>query len=296
MSFLNDVGDLAKSGLDAAVSGGETLLDRLTSNNVNQQRSFERDGFIVPPIPSPSGEGLPSSNIPPQNRHRNKRHIIHWFVPEVGIINMYINPQSISYNFKKLITPERTKGGYVIQYWGEELPTLHLRGTTGSSGVEGLNVLYEIYRSEQLNFDPIGLTIASDSSVSGLSDLVNNAGQALGGIGGDLISSATNGLLGLNPLTKSILPRNPPTLSSMAFSVEMYYNGWVFRGYFTTMSWQESAERMGLFDYDIDFTVTQRRGYRTNYLPHHRSANHGPSDNSEGGIPLSYGTGASFGR
>lgn len=291
MALLNGIGD----ALGSALEGGGTALDRLVSGTSNQQRNFEQEGFIVPPIPSASGDGLPSSKVVPQRNATVKRHIIHWFVPEVGIINMYINPQSIDYNFKKLITPERTKGGYVIQYWGEELTTLGLHGTTGSSGVEGLNVLYEIYRSEQLNFDPIGLTLASDSMVSGLGDLINSAGQGLGGLAGD-VGSIAGGILGTNPLTKSILPKNPPTLASLAFGMEMYYNGWVFRGFFTSMSWKESVDRLGMIDYDIQFTVTQRRGYRTNTLAHQRSANSGPSDNSEGGIPLSFGKGASFGR
>jgi hypothetical protein len=275
VSFLGSSGNLSDR-LEGALTGE------------GQQRTFEQDGFIVPPIPTPSGEGLPSSKTRSQQHAKGHRHIIHWFVPEVGIINMYINPQSIDYNFKKLITPTRTKGGYVIQYWGEELPTLNLRGITGSSGVEGLNVLYEIYRAEQINFDPIGLTIASDSMLSGLADTI-------GSFGGSILGSATNGLLGQNPLTQSILPRNPPTLASLAFSIEMYYNGWVFRGFFTSMSWTESVDKMGMFDYNIQFTVTQRRGYRTNYMPHHRSANHGPSNNIEGGVPLTFGKGSTFG-
>lgn len=293
---LGEIGKALDSALGGALRGGETALDRATNNSNAQQRSFEQDGFIVPPIPSPSGEGLPSSKIPDRREHVNKRHTIHWFVPEVGVINMYINPQSIDYNFKKLINPERTKGGYVLQYWGEELPTLSIRGHTGSSGVEGLNVLYEIYRAEQLNFDPIGLSMASDSELSGLGDLINSAGQAIGGIGGDILSAATGGILGLNPLTQSIMPRNPPTLASMAFGVEMYYNGWVFRGFFTSMSFTESVNELGMFNYQIQFTVTQRRGYRTNFMPWHRSAIAGASNNADGGVPLSYGNGLSFGR
>lgn len=283
-SLLGGVGNVLNTALDAALTGGNT------------QRNFEQEGFIVPPIPTPSGDGLPSSKINSQQHAQIRRHIIHWFVPEVGVINMYINPQSIDYNFKKLITPERTKGGYVIQYWGEELPTLNLRGITGSSGVEGLNVLYEIYRAEQVNFDPIGLTLASDNAISGLGDSINSIGQAIGGGAGDAFSSISGGILGTNPLTQSILPRNPPTLSALAFGVEMYYNGWVFRGFFTSMSWTESVDKMGMFDYNIQFTVTQRRGYRTNSMAWQRSANNGPSNNAEGGVPLSFGKGSSFGR
>jgi hypothetical protein len=64
----------------------------------------------------------------------------------------------------------------------------------------------------------------------------------------------------------------------LALGIEMYYSGWVFRGYFESMSVTESAERIGMFDYDIAFTVTQRRGYRTNFMPWHQSAIDGPSD------------------
>lgn len=254
-------------------------------------RSFEEDGFTVPPMSSASGDGLPSSKVKAQQKATTHRHIVHWFIPEVGIINMYINPQSIQYNFKKLITPERTKGGYVIQYWGEELATLNLRGHTGSSGVEGLNVLYEIYRAEQFNFDPIALTMASDSLVSGLGDTIDSLGKGISGLGGDIFSGVAGGILGTDPKTQSLLPRNPPTLAAMAFGVEMYYNGKVYRGFFTSMSYTESVDKLGLFDYDIQFTVTQQRGYRTNSYGWQRSANFGPSNNSEGGVPLSFGKG-----
>jgi len=43
---------------------------------------------------------------------------------------------------------------------------------------------------------------------------------------------------------------------------------------------------MGLFTYDIKFTVTQRRGYRTNNFAFQRSANSGPSNTNV--IPLSF--------
>lgn len=271
----------------------DNIGDFISNNPANKvnQRDFEKDGFIVPPVPSASGNGLPSSQVLSQRDHTTRRHIIHWFVPEVGVINMYINPQSISYTYKKLITSDRTKGGYVLQYWGNELPTMTLHGHTGSSGVEGLNVLYEIYRSEQLGFDPIGLSFASNNSVSGLGDLVSGVGGILGGLGGDIFGSVTNGILGANPVSQSIVPQNPPTLASLAFGVEMYYAGWVMRGFFTGMTVTESVNNMGLFEYDIQFTVTQRRGYRLNEFAWQHSANSGPSNNSVGGVPLSYGHG-----
>lgn len=285
MSFLN-ANDVSSSQINA-LQGGISSLDKTLSSSNPAASSFQQDGFIVPPIPSADGNGLPSSKIPSMQQAFATRYTAHWYVPEVGIVNMYINPQSIGYNSKKLITPERTKGGYIIQYWGEDLTTLAIRGHTGSSGVNGLNVLYEIYRAEQYLFDPIALTMAADNSISGLGDLVDSALGNLGGFGAG-ISAATNGVFGLDPASQNVLPRNVPSLASMALGIELYYAGWVFRGYFTSFGFTESAERLGIFDYDIQFTVTQRRGYRTNYLPWQHSAIDGASNWATN--PLSFGT------
>jgi len=276
-SFLNGVDNALSSAAAITGSGGQNY----------GPSSFQTNGFVVPPIPGGVDDGLPSSSIQPLQLANPVRNIIHWFVPEVGMITMYVNPQSIAYNNSKLITKERTKGGFIVQYWGEELTTLNISGHTGGSGVEGLNVLYEIYRAEQILFDPIALTMASDNSVSGLNSLVDSTLGNIGGIGGTL-ANATNGILGLNPLSQSILPTNIPSLASMALGIELYYTGWVFRGYFNSFTFTESAERLGLFEYQIQFTVTQRRGYRTNSLAWQRSANSGPSNNSPGGVPLSF--------
>jgi hypothetical protein len=48
------------------------------------------------------------------------------------------------------------------------------------------------------------------------------------------------------------------------------------------------VQQIGAFDYNILFMVTQQRGYRTNYMPWHRSAIDGPSNNGVGGIPLTF--------
>lgn len=251
---------------------------------VPQPQQFQQDGFIVPPVPTPDGQGLPSSKIQSLRQATTRRNIGHWFVPEVGVVNMYVNPQVIDYNHSKVITKERTKGGYIVQYFGEELQTLRISGHTGSSGVEGLNVLYEVYRAEQYLFDSLGLTMAADTSITGLNDTIDSA---LGNIGGfaNSIVSGTLGLLGLDPASQNILPQNVPSLSSLALGIEFYYSGWVFRGYFNSFHYKESVDRLGLFDYDIEFTVTQRRGYRLNTFPWQRSAISGPSNADT--VPLS---------
>lgn len=251
-------------------------------------------GFNGNSIPSADGTGLPSSKVLPAQVAEAGRDIIHWFIPEFGIVKMYVNPSSISYQDKKIITKDRTKGGYLLQYFGEELTKLNIRGTTGSSGIEGINVLYEIYRSEQLSFDAIGLSLAADNAALGATQqLVSSIGSSIGGaiggvVGSSLGSGLANGIFGTDNFT-ALAPRNIASLASLALGIEMYYSGRIYRGFFESMTVEESASNMGLFEYTIEYTVTQQRGYRTNGYAWQRSANSGPSNNdSQGGIPLSF--------
>lgn len=255
-------------------------------NGINQiNPSFNQNGFAVPAIPSADGTGLPSSKVDSMRVAEQKRNIIHWFVPEFGIVKMYVNPKSITYKYEKIINKERTKGGFLLQYWGEELPILTLTGTTGSSGIEGINVLYEIYRAEQLSFDGIGLSLSANNASQGVaSQLIGAAGNALGGSVG---SSIAQSLFGVDTTAQSLAPRNIPTLAQYAFGIEMYYLGWVHRGYFKDMSVTESAEQLGLFDYTIQFIVTERRGYRFNNLSWQKSAKDGQSGDT---VPRTFST------
>lgn len=255
-------------------------------NPVTQQQidSYQSNGFLLASTPVASGNGLPYTQISPGTDAQITRNIITWFVPQFGTVQMFINPQNISYNHKKLINKDRTKGGYTLQYWGEELSTLNISGTTGSSGIEGINMLYEIYRSEQYAFDAVGLTMAANNSAA---DINNNISQGIGGaigqlIGGTPFQSGANsagllgGILGIDSPNNTLSARNIPTLASLAFGVEMYYNGWVYRGFFENMTINERADNF-LLDYQMIFTVTQRRGYRTNYFPWSNSPTSGAS-------------------
>lgn len=258
--------------------------------NQNAQQQFKSDGFLLPATFSADGTGLPFSKVPASKDAQLKRNIMTWFIPEFGIVRMYVNPSRIQYVHKKLISRDRTKGGYTLQYWGEELDVLNISGTTGSSGIEGINVLYEIYRAEQYAFDGVGLTLAANNASADIANnLVNGLGGALGGainglFGGDPSSPTAaaggagllGGILGLDSPNNTLSAKNIPSLAQLAFTVEMYYNGWAYRGYFDNMNVTESADNF-LMQYDMTFIATQRRGYRVNYFPWTRSAKDGPS-------------------
>ena len=299
MSFLDTLNEAEKA---VSKTGDALGVSSLIGNPIEEanENAFKKDGFIVAPVSNADGNGLPSSKQAYNQAGVIRRKIIHWFVPEVGIVKMYINPRSIRYSQKKLISSSLTKGGYSIQYWGEELMTLELSGTTGSSGIEGINVLEQIYRAEEYMLDSYALTLAAQGQNNPAQELLDNVlssgldtlglGKSSGAVG-STVGEIAGGLLGLDsnqPLPVSSVP----SLASLASGVEMFYDGWVFRGFFTAFSFSESTDALGLFDYNMSFTVTQRRGYRDNYLPWQHPATIGPSDNYS--MPYSFGVGTNY--
>lgn len=245
------------------------------------------------------GNSLPSSKVTDFRTGEFKRNLVHWFVPSFGIVKMYVNPQNITVRDSKLINKDRSKGGFILQYWGENLTSLTLSGTTGSSGYEGINVLHEVYRAEQYAFDTIGLSLAADNATLGATNnildgiggaIANTVGTGVGNqtVGGIVGAGIAQGILGADN-ANTFAPRNIPSLAQLAFTVEMYWLGQIYRGFFESFDVVESADSIGLLQYTITFTATQKRGYRLNNLPWERSAIDGPSNNSiDGGIPLSF--------
>lgn len=276
--------------LTKAVNQTQQQINNNIPLNQNSADQFKSDGFLIPATFSADGNGLPSSKVESYKKSQLKRNIMTWFIPEFGIVKMYVNPSRIQTSHKKLISRDRTKGGFTLQYWGEDLDVLSISGTTGGAGVEGINVLYEIYRAEQYAFDSVGLTLAANNASADIANnLVTGIGGALGGFinglfGGDANSASAaalggsllGGVLGLDSPNNTLSAKNVPSLAQLAFTVEMYYNGLVYRGFFENMNVTESADNF-LMQYDINFVVTQRRGYRVNRFPWEKSAKDGPS-------------------
>lgn len=265
------IGDIINS-----INSVQNALNGNSGLSTDQTNQFKSDGFLLPATFSADGNGLPSSKVGTYRDAQLKRNIITWFVPQIGIVRMYVNPSSISYVHKKIINKDRTKGGYTLQYWGEELDTINISGTTGSAGIEGINVLYEVYRSEQYAFDGTALTLAANNASTALSGAFSNVGESIGGSVGGAIGGAIGGILGMDAPNGNLAVQNIPSLAQLAFTVEMYYNGWAYRGYFENMTVNERADNF-MFEYQMTFTATQRRGYRLNQFPWAKSANNGPS-------------------
>lgn len=209
------------------------------------------------------------ANYPNTPMARRNRQLMRWRVPGMGFVDMYINPQQMTIAEKKIISKQRTKGGFAIQYWGEELINIKISGNTGSSGVEGINILRKIYRAEQESFQQVEQILIDrlstlSNSLGRIGSFAEQAAQrGIGSAAGNLISDFLGGARNV-PLL--------PTLGSLALSVEMYYQGVVYKGYFEDFNVIESTSNgVGLFNYDMTFVAIDKRGVRTNFMPWHRS-------------------------
>lgn len=222
---------------------------------------------------------------PQQPKGARIRQLIRWRVPGLGFVDMYINPQNMDIVEKKVIQKQRTKGGYIVQYWGEELMTIRIAGSTGASGVEGINILRKVYRAEQDSFLQVAQSLADRvNSYTAGGNIANIIAQGAGQSAKDLSGSISGGLItGL--LGGGSSPSLLPTLGSLAVSVEMFYQGWVFKGFFEEFTVSENvANGPGVFNYNLNFTVLDRRGVRSNFAPWHRS----PATLDTAGNPISY--------
>lgn len=264
------------------------VANRFLGNNPQQA-----DGFAADFVPSATGLGTRTGRLPVRRTAVKGRRVIHWLVPEGPIVQMYINPQNIRFNHSKNIENQRTKGGFVIQYWGENLTILNISGTTGTAGIEGINVLHDIYRNEQIAFDPYALFQAARQEQDTFAGDVFGLGADLVGAtsAGDAFSGFIDSLAGAAQQQFPQAKQPTPTLASLATQVEMYWSGEVYRGYFNNFTITEGADNIGMFDYEMQFTATQRRGLRRNFFGWHRSPVYGPSNSDpEFGPPHSFGS------
>lgn len=252
-------------------------------NYFGQQKDIAGNQYVSYPVNNPLdaqqyadfvGQQIPSSQV-----QYGIRKMLKWLVPERGVIEMYVNPQNIKIHQVKKINAERSKGGFITQYWGEELIDISISGHTGSSGIEGINVLNDIYRGEQIAFDVVALEALAKSK----SEDENFLAAAIPGLGQlfDFAKDLGEQLQG----TGFTIPR--PTLGYYASTVEMYWMGEVYRGFFASFDVTESSTALGIFDYNLSFKATQKRGTRRNYLAWQHPAVSGPSNHNA--IPFTFG-------
>lgn len=208
-------------------------------------------------------------------------------VTDRDVVPLYINPKSFTTDYSKIISETQTIGGFVIQYWGEKITGINIQGTTGSGGIEAINILHSVYKAEQRQFKNLLLKRQRDlakqiaeeqanatkpSTLDSLSALdqvlldgtitnfVNGVGETM-----DFFKSAIAGNDVSAPKTTNLLP----TLSAFAVSLDMHFQGKVYRGFIESMSVSETADSPGHFDYTLRFRSLKEYGERGNFMPWH---------------------------
>lgn len=212
------------------------------------------------------------------------RQMLRWRVPLFGWVIMFLNPENITTVEGKDITPTRTKAGFILQYAGEKLTEITLRGTTGSAGMEGINILRNVYRAEQVAFSRIADELERTGPLAEFLQL------SRGATGTDFFNSPLFGAITERTvdIALNILSQPFPTLSSLAANVELYFQGELYRGYFTGFTVEEAGADQGLFNYTLNYTAYARQGIRRNFMPWHRQP-YNPIGASPGKPnPLSY--------
>ena len=199
------------------------------------------------------------------------------------VVPLYINPNSFQTNYSKNISETQTIGGFIIQYWGDRITTISIQGTTGSGGIDAINILYDVYKSEQTSFRDMmivrrrQLQAAIKDSQSGTESL--NVGQALDQVLlNGAFSEIANGISETMDYFKKAITGEEiekssvelmPTLSAFAVSLEMHFQGKIYRGYIESMNVTESSNAPGHFDYTIQFKSLKEYGERKNFMPWH---------------------------
>ncbi|MFA5023434.1 MAG: hypothetical protein WC523_00555 [Patescibacteria group bacterium] len=200
---------------------------------------------------------LPNTRLGAGITNRDKQ-IMTWLLPNGTSVQMYINPENFVVAESKQIQQTRTKGGFVVQYWGDNLTRLTLNGTTGSAGVKGINVLRDVYRSENRIFEVV--------AASQTNELLNALQQTTlqdASLGDAIVPVMAEQLRNNNFILR-------PSLASLALGITLFYQGIEYRGFFTSMTTTEDVNRLGLFQYNIEFMVTETRGKRVNFMAWHK--------------------------
>jgi len=205
---------------------------------------------------------------------------------------MYLNPTTISSTHRKSIQKQFTKGGFFVQYWGEELTTLAINGTTGSAGISEINKLMSIYRHELIHFNNLIIekNIDFNESLKESLGTVNSGNEdrflntlsyldqlLLSGQGQTIVDGVTTFAENLNNIISG--KKDDPvrykeiaqeqSLATLATSLIMEFKGIFYRGYMDGFSFSENASEPGLFTYNFNFIVLYSSGKRDNFMPWH---------------------------
>lgn len=87
--------------------------------------------------------------------------VIEYYVSpeEIYTVEMYINPEKLSFKYQKVIGKQYTRAGIFFHHYGEECPVMTLTGNTGLAGMRGIEQLEKIfnYSGTLLRYQDVGI-------------------------------------------------------------------------------------------------------------------------------------------
>ena len=166
-------------------------------------------------------------------KYDKNKHLISWRIeglrdtpPEFTLI---VNPVNLDISYTQLVNETRTMGGFLQEYWGEQLTTLSAAGRTAMFfGSEGLTN-YESRDSEAYqNF----IRLLNLYKCNGKEYIDETQRQTLA--------------------TKA----NPDRIVGFARVIMIYMNK-EYEGYFESFTYKEMAEKPFYIEYDFSFKVNK---------------------------------------
>ena len=118
----------------------EQWLKEVNTAGINSESPFG--------VKSPSG--LPSAQeyAGAYMMLKQRRRFVFEFYSEqnkLSTVTMYINPENLTINNSKLYQKQVTRGGIFYHHFGNDHPSMQIRGTTGLSGMAGIKQLEDVY-------------------------------------------------------------------------------------------------------------------------------------------------------
>ena len=160
---------------------------------------------------------------------KNKR-AIKWVLPNVSPLIMLVNPMNLDLSYNQLVNETRTLGGFLEEFWGEQLTTLSGSGQSALFYNDGGLTNKDLVNTEgYVNFQR-------------LVNIYRNNGK---GYSDSRFGTGTN-------VTST-------KIKSFGV-VKMFYMNKSYEGYFDSFNTRRMADKPFNFEYDLSFRIRRAIG------------------------------------
>lgn len=146
----------------------------------------------------------------------------------IPTFTMLFNPANLDISYSKLITETRTLGGFVHEFWGEQLTTLAASGKTA------------------MFIDENGLTNKNSRTTEAYKNFMS------------LLNIYKNNGIGYFKKFDSIASKSNQTKIASLGIISMYFDNKMYDGYFESFTNTEDATRPFNLDYSFSFKAVRQ--------------------------------------